>query len=215
MNSDDTTQAKRADVDDQLEDILLIVEDLRRQLKNCKQMNATLRSELDASKERLSESEGQAGSQARDLERTRRLLAACRDENETLIAEAVSVHEDGQEAVLEIRRLRQEAKSANERLVSLEQDKDRLTRVAAEVAQKAEARDELLRNRIQELEEELEKQARKLETQTRELRRVQATVADQTREKAELEAQIANLERFRAAMGRVYGKLKSTDEGAE
>ncbi len=201
--------------DEQLEDILSIVEDLRRQLKNCKEMSATLRAELDSSQEKVSDADGQLASQARELERTKRLLSACRDENETLVAETVGVHEDGQEAAREIQSLRREMKEATDKLNALEQEKERLTRVAAEVAHKAEARDELLRNRIEELEEELEKQAQRLEGQARELRRAQAAMADHMREKMDLEAQIANLERFRAAMGRVYGKLKSSDDGAE
>jgi chromosome segregation ATPase len=197
-----------ASADDQLDDILSIVDDLRRQLKNSKDKNAALVEERAGLQKRLSDAEERMSRQTQELERNKRLLTVCQTENETLLAEAVDGQEEQQEAAREIQSLRQEVHRSQERIRSLDAEIDRLKRSGAELVEQANTRAEPLRQRVEELEEELQSRSAKFDEQAREVRRLNVTISDLSVEKEQLQAQVEVLERYRKAMSRVHGALR-------
>ena len=197
--------------DEQLDDILSIVEDLRRQLKNAKEMNARLAEELRGVQDRALASEAQAGKLGQELERVTRQLSDAKAENETLVSEAVAVQEDQHESAREIVRLRQDVHLLEEKTQALELEREKLRQMGVDVAGVASAKEEPLRKRVQELEEEIEEMATRLEAQGREIRRAGVTIADLTKEKEALQAEVDELERYRKAIGRIHGALRGPE----
>jgi chromosome segregation ATPase len=198
--------------DEQLDDILSIVEDLRRQLKNCKEMNAKLADELSSTQKRAIEAEGKVGKLTDEVDRSKRLLAVCQTENETLISEAVAGQEDQHETAREIQRLRLELSSAVDKTKSLETEIERLRRISVDLADQASANEEPLRKRVQDLEQELEERSSTRGEQSRELHRLEVALSDLSREKEELQVQVEALERYRKAMSRIHGALRGGPE---
>ncbi len=194
--------------DDQIDDILSIVEDLRRQLKNSKEMNNKLAEELRGTQARTAEAEAKERAMAHNLDRTTRLLAAAQSENETLVSEAVAGQEDLHESAGEIQRLRQELHLEQERIRAMTADLEKMRRLGVDVADKAVSREEPLRRRVQELEQDLEERAARLEEQGRELRRAGVALSDMEKEKDGLQAEVDALERYRKAISKIHGALR-------
>ncbi|MBI4704529.1 MAG: hypothetical protein HY744_25785 [Deltaproteobacteria bacterium] len=211
---DDFPVSMLGDAGEQLGDILSVIEDLRRQLKNCKQINAALRPELEAAQRRAGDAQLRIDELERERERTNRRLAVCQAENETLVAEAVRVLEERQEVTRETQSMRQEQQAAQEMLRTLSLENERLTDAYLEFTEESSARDEAARKRIAEIEQTVEQQAGRLEEQGRELHRATVALADLAREKEELETEVANLERFRQAMNKLHGALRAPADKA-
>jgi chromosome segregation ATPase len=198
--------------DEQLDDVLSIVDDFRRQLKNSKEMIARLGGELTASQKKAIAAETRALETAAELERTAKLLAECQSDNETLISEAVAGQEDVHESAREIHRLRQELSAVQDATRSHEEELGRLRKIGAELAEQAAAREAPLRTRVEELEQELEERTRKMEDHALDLHRVNVALSDLAKEKEALQAEVETLARYRRAMGKIHGALKGDSD---
>lgn len=192
-----------------IQDIVVIMEELQHQLRQAREVNRTLQSELEQEKARGAGLQKLADARADDVGQLKGQLAGIQEESERLLSDLGITNEERIDTAQEIRRLRERLDHADGESRALT-NQIRELREAAEVSQGATA--DRLRSmdaRLEELLERIERQERELEQRGQALSAAKEKIDTLTEDNERLQAEVANLEHCRGDLEKVRSLMQA------
>ncbi len=192
-----------ADVDGGIQDIVIIMEELRFQLHESREVNRALEAEIETATTRIDALQTLTEARGEELEHMKRHQEALRSESDRLLTDLTIAGSERVETAKEIRRLRQQTEAAEAEARAREQAISDLTTTVEELRNASSVRARNVEDSVAQLQERLEVAEKQLELRGQELAAAHAKVTVLREERDEFDSQVRALERTRADLDKV------------
>lgn len=192
-----------AGVEGGIQDIVVIMEELRYQLHQERDLNKKLQAELSGASTRQTDLRDVAEAASRDLSRLSLEHDELRSESERLLTDITISSEERGETAKEIRRLREQLDASNTLIETREQEVERLNTAARELQMSAVGRARDAEEGIGKMRERVDTLSDQFQQRGRDLVEANSQVAALRDEKDRLESKIRALERARSDLDKV------------